>query len=93
MPILFQDLVMKVQKGSASRAEGYAAERAGNMSLFHALLVVEQMGRLPDAFLRDRDYLRLMVDLSEHEFNQAIEVCERHEWLYWSENDPPEPLH
>ncbi len=73
--------------------EGYAAQRAGNVPLFHALLVVDQIGRLPERFARDLDYIRLMLDLSDDEFDRAIELCERHSWIHWMDNGAPEPQH
>lgn len=91
MPILFSDLMSKYPITPDERAEGYAAE-GGNMPLFHALLLIEQIDKLPDVFLR-RDYLRLMVDLSEYEFDRALEICERRAWLYLIGDDTPEPLH
>jgi hypothetical protein len=73
--------------------EGYAARRGGDLALFHALLVVDQLERLPQAFARDLDYVRLMLDLSEREFNEAVALCEHYAWLRWADDDPPEPLH
>jgi hypothetical protein len=34
-----------------------------------------------------------MLDLSEHEFNEAVALCERYAWLRWTDDDAPEPLH
>lgn len=72
--------------------DGYAANRAGNLPLFNAMLILEQMDRLPERFARDLDYVRLTLDLSDAEFEAAVELCERREWIHWSDS-APDPMH
>ena len=71
--------------------EGYAARPGGDLTLFHALMIINQMQRLPAHFAQDLDYVRLMLDLSDEEFEEALVVCERHEWIRFTA-DPIAPV-
>ena len=52
--------------------EGYAARPGGDLPLFHALLILNQLRRLPAHFVQDLDYVRLTLDLSDREFEEAL---------------------
>jgi len=61
--------------------EGYAARRGGDLPLFHALLILHHIQKLPAPFAQDMDYVRLMLDLSDEEFEEALDFCERQQWI------------
>lgn len=61
--------------------EGYAARPGGDLLLFHALLILNQIRRLPAHFVQDLDYVRLTLDLSDREFEEALDICERQQWI------------
>ena len=61
--------------------EGYAARPGGDLPLFHALLILNQLRRLPAHFGQDLDYVRLTLDLSDQEFEEALDICERQQWI------------
>jgi hypothetical protein len=61
--------------------EGYAAEPGGDLPLFHALLLMDHLERLPARFTADLDYVRLMMDLTDDEFEEAVDLCARRNWI------------
>lgn len=71
--------------------EGYAARPSGDLPFFHALMILNQIQRLPGHFVQDLDYVRLTLDLSDEEFEEALDLCERQQWIRISGN-PPAPL-
>ncbi|MBL8146837.1 MAG: hypothetical protein JNL34_10670 [Anaerolineae bacterium] len=71
--------------------EGYAAQPGGDLPLFHALMIIHQMQRLPAPFAQDIDYVRLMLDLSDKEFEEALDVCERYQLIRFT-GDPIAPV-
>ncbi|MFN8378345.1 MAG: hypothetical protein U0452_06690 [Anaerolineae bacterium] len=71
--------------------EGYAARPGGDLPLFHALMILNQIQRLPARFAQDMDYVRLTLDLSDQEFEEAIDVCEQRQWIRYTKGQP-EPV-
>jgi hypothetical protein len=61
--------------------EGYAAQPGGDLPLFHAMLLMNELERLPARFTADLDYVRLMMDLTDDEFDEAVDLCARRNWI------------
>ena len=61
--------------------EGYAAQPGGDLPLFHAMLLMNELERLPARFTVDLDYVRLMLDLTDEEFEEAVELCAQRRWI------------
>ena len=72
--------------------EGYAARRGGDLPLFHALLLLTELERLPARYVTDLDAVRVWLDLSEAEFEAALEVCERNDWIRVIKHPSPRVL-
>ena len=71
---------------------GYAARAARDLAYFHAQQILDQLDQLPERFRRDLNYVRLMMDLTDQEFETALQFCERHSWIALRGEDP-EPMH
>ena len=61
--------------------EGYAARRGGNLPLFHAELLMHHLDHLPARFTGDLNYVRLTMDLTDDEFEEAVEICVSRDWI------------
>jgi hypothetical protein len=61
--------------------EGYAAQPGGDLPLFHALMLMNQLESLPARFTTDLDYVRLTMDLTDEEFEEAVDLCASRNWI------------